>query len=80
MAKYVGSDLHVPSSDVLSGRVLDEETKKITDSWRKSTQGEYGCGQSDGWKSIARRNLISVIMVILGIVSTQPIHTSGQLH
>jgi hypothetical protein len=71
MAKYVGNDLHVPSSDVLSGRVLNEETEKITNSWRQATDGEYGCGQSDGWKNIARRNLVSVIIVILGIVRMQ---------
>jgi hypothetical protein len=61
-------EIHVPSADVLSGRVLNEESEKVVDGWRSTTRGQYGSGSSDGWKNIARHHLVTSVLNVCFMV------------
>jgi hypothetical protein len=64
--KHVTGRPALPSSGTLSGRVLDEESAKVVASWREETKDEYGSGQSDGWKNVQKRNLVTSVAVTNG--------------
>ncbi|KAI0041872.1 hypothetical protein FA95DRAFT_1576106 [Auriscalpium vulgare] len=51
-------DSQVPGREALSGRVLDEQAKKVEDRMKLDVQGRYGTGQCDGWKNVTRASLI----------------------
>ncbi|KAI0286479.1 hypothetical protein BC826DRAFT_906654 [Russula brevipes] len=57
----------VPGSTILgpkqlSGRVLDELAEKVVDETRSTVKGQYSCGQSDGWKNVAKVHMIGSML------------------
>jgi hypothetical protein len=65
---------HVPSPQQLAGRVLDEESQKVLESWRIKTEGRFGSGQCDGWKNIRKRNIVASVMNVEFMVSPHDVH------
>ncbi|KAF5354454.1 hypothetical protein D9758_012384 [Tetrapyrgos nigripes] len=50
--------------DVLSGQILNEEVGKADMETRAEVNGQFGTGQSDRWKNITKRSLITSMVNI----------------
>lgn len=62
---------HLPGSSALSGTVLTCEVDNIIGSWSKRISGKFATGQTDGWKNICHRALLTSTLNIEGEVSQQ---------
>lgn len=62
----------LPSREVISGRILNEEVAKADLEMRKKVQSHYGTGQCDGWKNVAKSSLITGMINIEYQVSVLP--------
>ncbi|KAJ3730313.1 hypothetical protein C8R42DRAFT_544673, partial [Lentinula raphanica] len=57
-AKWIPGAI-LPSRQVISGQILNEEVAKADEATRGNVQGRFGTGQSDGWKNVAKQSLIT---------------------
>ncbi|THH08490.1 hypothetical protein EW146_g8974 [Bondarzewia mesenterica] len=48
----------------MSGRILDEEARKVVESMKSEVTGRYGMRQCDGWKNIQRTSLVGSMVNI----------------
>jgi len=62
--KWVGSEVVVQDRRILSGRVLDNEVKKVEEALAKKVRGKEATGQCDGWKNVAKSSVISTMMSV----------------
>ena len=49
----------LPTRQALSDRLLKKESRRVIDGMKLHLKGRYGTGQTDGWKSITRSNIIA---------------------
>ena len=68
-AKWFPKNVSVPDRRVLSGRILDGHVKKVEDRVEVSVKGKFATGQCDGWKNIAKTNVITTVMTVENEVS-----------
>ncbi|KAF8964937.1 hypothetical protein BDZ97DRAFT_2001757 [Flammula alnicola] len=62
--KWVGPEVAVQDRRILSGRVLDKEVKKVEAAIRLIVQGKLATGECDGWKNVAKSNVITSLMTV----------------
>ena len=67
--KWVGSEVVVQDRRILSGRVLDKEVQKVEEVIRQKVQGKFATGECDGWKNVAKSNVVTSVMTVDGVVS-----------
>lgn len=67
--KWVGSEVIVQDRRILSGRVLDKEVRKVEEVIRRKVQGKLATGECDGWKNVAKSNVVTSVMTVDGVVS-----------
>lgn len=54
----------IPDRRVLSGRVLDSEVARVEMQLADKVNGKLGTGQCDGWKNVAKTNVITSMMTV----------------
>ncbi|TFY66832.1 hypothetical protein EVG20_g4259 [Dentipellis fragilis] len=59
--KYV-SRARLPGRKELSGRVLEEEVKKVTGGIKAKVDGLYATGQCDGWQNISKDHILATMV------------------
>ncbi|KAF7331976.1 HAT family dimerization protein [Mycena kentingensis (nom. inval.)] len=64
-SKYV-PEAKIPDRDVLSGRILDTLTREVEAGMKEKVRGKWATGQCDGWKSIAKDNIITTSSTVEG--------------
>lgn len=64
----------VPSPEHLSGTVLDREVIRVEGEMAKRVVGEIATGQCDGWKNVAKVNLVTSLVTVNAEVSFGPSH------
>ncbi|KDR69467.1 hypothetical protein GALMADRAFT_104095 [Galerina marginata CBS 339.88] len=62
--KWVGPEVTVQDRRILSGRVLDQEVKKVDDVIRGKVHGKMATGQNDGFKNVAKSSVVSSLMTV----------------
>jgi hypothetical protein len=67
--KWVGTEVVVQDRRILAGKVLDKEVLKVEDAIRLFVQGKLATGQCDGWKNIAKSNIVTSMMTVENVVS-----------
>ncbi|KIY61000.1 hypothetical protein CYLTODRAFT_415744, partial [Cylindrobasidium torrendii FP15055 ss-10] len=53
---------HMPDCKELGGHILDLEADRVTGEMREKVEGSYATGQCDGWKNVAKRSLIGMLI------------------
>lgn len=54
---------------VLSGQILDEEVSDVQQRVKRLVEGKDRMGQCDGWKNVAKRNVVSSMVTVNNEVS-----------
>jgi hypothetical protein len=67
--KWVGPEVVVQDRRILSGKVLDQEVQKVEEVIRRKVQGKLATGECDGWKNVAKSNVVTSVMTVDGVVS-----------
>lgn len=67
--KWVGSEVVVQDRRILSGRVLDQEVRRVEDVVVGKVHGKVATGQCDGWKNVAKSSVVSTMMSVENEVS-----------
>ena len=67
--KWIGTEVVVQDRRILSGKVLDKEVLKVEDAIRLFVQGKLATGQCDGWKNVAKSNVVTSLMTVENVVS-----------
>lgn len=68
--KWVGPEVVVLDRRTISGRVLDKEVEKVENQVRRKVQGKLAMGSCDGWKNVAKSNVVTSLMNVGNEVST----------
>ena len=67
--KWVGSEVIVQDQRILSGRVLDKGVQKVKEVIWQKVQGKLATGECNGWKNVAKSNVVMLVMTVDGVVS-----------
>lgn len=67
--KWIGPEVVVQDRRIVSGRVLDNEVRKVENKVRQKVRGKLATGSCDGWKNIAKTSVVTSLMTVDTIVS-----------
>lgn len=62
--KWFPKNVFIPDRRILSGRILDAHVKKVEDRVEVKVKGKFATGQCDGWKNVAKTNVITTVMTV----------------
>lgn len=63
-SKWLSDDVVIPDRRILSGRILNEQAKKVEENIKVKVQGKLATGQCDGWKNVAKTSVVTTVMSV----------------